>query len=137
MLHRDYLVEMVENFVEGISDPLCRSYRGDKQALGEVEQQIALLVDLDPLLALSLAPDSLVSMMMLSGVADSMAAYVTYALRRVADAYEVQGDKATAVLRRTQAQAVAEAFMCDEADTPEELKALDVALPKSMTSPHE
>ncbi len=119
MLQKDYILEIVSDFVEGVAKHLDAALAGSKEADGEVEQDIAGLLDLDPQVALSLAPNSLVTMMVLSGMGDSVASYVTYALVRLADAYEAQGDKDTAALRRAQADAVAESFNVDKAAVPE------------------
>lgn len=123
MLQKDYILEIVGDFVEGVAKHLDAALAGDAEATGEVEQDIAGLLDLDPEVALSLAPDSLVTMMVLSGMGDSVASYVTYALVRVADAYEAQGDADTAILRRAQATAVAESFGCDLTAVPEGFQA--------------
>ena len=96
MLHRDYLLEVIARFVDAVTIAL----RG-------------------------LSPDSLVTMMLLSGMGDSLASYVSYALDRVGDAYDNMGDKRTAELRWDQAQAVAEAFNCDPNTIPEEFADLE------------
>ena len=128
MLQRDYILEIVGQFVEGVSDALRRAVRGEASGAADVERQIGDLLDLDAATALSLSPDSLVTMMVLSGMGDSVASYVCYALGRLADVYERDGNDDAAGLRRLQAQAVAESFSCDPADVPEELAALDAEL---------
>ena len=67
-------------------------------------------------------------MMVLSGIGDSIAAHVCYALDRVARLYEREGDEDAAGLRRLQARAVAESFGCDPAEPPAELVQLDAEL---------
>ena len=91
-------------------------------ALGTVAGE---LLDLDGATALSLDASSLVTMMELSGIADSLASYVCYALLRVADAYEARGDAALAAVRRGQATAVSGAFLCELGSVPAELRELD------------
>ena len=59
---------------------------------------------------------------------DSVAAYVCYALERLARLYERTGDEDTAGLRRLQAKAVAESFGCDPDAPPAELAAVDAEL---------
>lgn len=128
MLQRDYILEIVGDFVEGITDAFRRALgeeAGRAAGVEAVEQQIGDLLELDHETALSLAPDSLVTMMVLSGMGDSVAAYVCYALDRLGTAYERQGDADLAGLRRAQATAVAESFACDPADVPSELASLD------------
>ena len=119
MLQKDYILEIVSDFVEGVSKHLNAALAGSKEACDDVERDVAGLLDLDPEVALSLAPDSLVTMMVLSGMGDSVAAYVAYALNELADAYESQGDDNAAALRRAQASAVAESFNVDTTVVPE------------------
>ena len=110
MLQKDYILEIVGDFVDGVAKHLDAALAGDAEATGAVEQDVAGLLDLDPEVALTLSPDSLVTMMVLSGMGDSVAAYVAFSLTRLADAYEAQGDVDTAALRRAQAAAVGESF---------------------------
>ena len=107
------------DFVDGVAKHLDAALAGDAEATGAVEQDVAGLLDLDPEVALALSPDSLVTMMVLSGMGDSVAAYVAFSLTRLADAYEAQGDAGTAALRRAQAAAVGESFGCDPTMAPE------------------
>lgn len=125
MLHRDYIQEMVGDFVGGVSEALRRALGGDAGGCVDVEQQIGELLELDYQTALSLAPDSLVTMMVLSGMGDSVASYVCYALERLARVYDARGEGDLAGLRRLQARAVAESFDCDPADVPSELAGVE------------
>ena len=128
MLQRDYILEIVGQFVEGVSDSLRRAASGDVSGAGDVERQIGELLDLDAGTALALSPDSLVTMMLLSGMGDSVASYVCYALERLSRVYERAGEEDLAGLRALQARAVAESFSCDPADVPAELAELDAKL---------
>ena len=126
MLHRDYLLEVIAKFVDAVTIALRGALLdGNPQSAQEAEDSIAALLDLDPDTAMNLAPDSLVTMMLLSGMGDSLASYVSYALDRVGDAYDDMGDKRTAELRWDQAQAVAEAFNCDPETIPAEFAELE------------
>ena len=128
MLQRDYILEIVGQFVDGVSDAFRRVAAGDVSGTDDVERQIGELLELDASTALALAPDSLVTMMVLSGMGDSVASYVCYALDRLARIYEGRGEDDLAGLRRLQAKAVAESFSCDPADIPPELATLDAEL---------
>ena len=126
MLHRDYLLEVIEQFVSTISTALARALlERDLDAALEVEEAVSELVQLDPETAMSLAPESLVVMMQLSGTGDAVAGYAAYALNRLGKAYELAGDTAVAELRRSQAQAIADAFGADRDEVPEELRELE------------
>lgn len=128
MLQRDYILEIVGQFVDGVSEALRRALGGEAGACEDVESQVAELLELDRATALSLAPDSLVTMMVLSGMGDTVAAYVCYALDRLSRVYEARGEDDLAGLRRLQARAVAESFDCDPATAPAELSSLDAEL---------
>ena len=129
MLHRDYLLEIISKFVESVSVALKRAVlQDDAESCKEVEDSVAALLDLDPNTAMNLSPDSLVTMIILSGMGDSLANYVAYALDRVGDAYDNMGDKATAELRWDQAEAVAQAFSCDMNVIPDGFAELDAEL---------
>lgn len=129
MLHRDYLLEVIARFVEAITAALRRAlFEGDKIATQEAEDAIAAMLDLDPQTAMNLSPDSLVTMMLLTGMGDSLASYVAYALDKVGDAYDDMGEREKAELRWDQAQAVIESFGCEEGVVPEEFRAFDAEL---------
>ena len=126
MLHRDYLLDVIMRFVEALSRALRRALElDDLEGCKDAEQAVADLLELEPQTFAVLAPQSLVQLMELSGVGQSVSEYVGYALDRVADIYEDAGDEAAAELRRAQAEAVAQAFDFDLMDVPEELDELD------------
>ena len=56
MLQRDYVLEIVGQFVEGVSRALRRAARGEKNGLLDAEREIGELLDLEPQTALALAP---------------------------------------------------------------------------------
>ena len=121
MLHRDYLLEIIAQFVETVLRSLrIAREKADPEAAQEVEAAVAGLLDLDQEVAMQLTPDSLVTMLLLSGVGDSLADYVTYAMRELADVYDGMGEHDLAALRREQARAIADSFGCDYEVVPEE-----------------
>lgn len=129
MLHRDYLLDVIEQFVSTVSQALARALlQRDLDSALEVEEAIAELVQLDPDTAMSLSPESLVVMMQLSGTGDAVAGYAAYALNRLADSYERMGDVGIAAMRRDQAQAIADAFGADPNEVPEELRDVEARL---------
>lgn len=119
MFERDYIVEIVGEFARRVGLALRRALDGDQTGVADAEREVADLLELDPQVALALAPDSLVTMMVLSGMGDAVASYVCYALERVARLYDRAGDEDLAGLRHLQAKAVAESFGCDPEDVPE------------------
>ena len=129
MLQRDYINEIIRQFC----DVLARWLRpavleANGEAIEEVEAAIGKLMDLDGATALSLAPESLVTMMELMGIADSVAGYVSYTLLRLGDAYDAAGSPSLANLRREQAQAVSVAFQSEFGKVPEEYEELERTL---------
>lgn len=126
MLERDYILELVSTFARSVARGFARALGDDPDGgVREVEQAVADLLELDAETALALAPDSLVTMMVLSGTGSALASYVAYALRRLGDVYERRGDDDLAGLRRAQGAAVAESFGCDADAVPDELAGLD------------
>ncbi len=129
MLQRDYILEIVAEFTESVARAFKLAVeKKDEKACADIEQQIGELLDLDHETALALAPDSLVTMMVLSGMGDSVASYVCWSLDRLARVYEDMGNEDLAGARRLQAKAVAESFNCDPADVPAELDEVDAQL---------
>ncbi len=126
MLQRDYLMELIARYVEMVMRSLRKAVQEhDEQACVQVEQQVASLVGLDSNTALTLSPESLVQLMVLSGVGDSTGGYVAYTLDRLADVYEDMGKCELAETRRAQAEAVADDFQWDLLRVPSELVELD------------
>lgn len=129
MLQHDYLLEIIHQFVQTISSALLRAVVDhDETAAREVEAAVGELLQLDPETAMSLAPDSLVTMMQLAGTGDAVSGYVAYSLNRLAQAYDGMGKHDTAQLRRQQAAAVAQAFGANVDEVPEELRDLESSL---------
>lgn len=127
MLQRDYILEVIDDFTSTVTSGLGNALETQtEESLDGVEAAVAELIDLSPETALALSPDSLVTMMLLSGVADSVAEYVVYALDRLSHVYEQLGDEDKAGLRRQQAVAVAQSFSVDQNATPEQFKDFEV-----------
>lgn len=128
MFERDYILEIVSQFAEALAESLGLAVSGEDGGCERVEQDIAGLLDLDPQVALSLSPDSLVQMMVLSGIGDSIASHMCYGLEHLADVYERDGKEDLAIVRRAQAEAVAQSFGCDPNVVPAELAEVDERL---------
>lgn len=129
MLQRDYVLAQINLFVQTVLEPLRLALEElDLDSVHTVEQAVGKLIDLDADTALALSPDSLVTMMQLSGIGDSVAGYASYALARVADSYERMGKKQAAEVRRDQARKVAVAFGWNLSDIPEEFEDLEKSL---------
>lgn len=109
-IRNDYLLDQIARLVEGILASLERLRSGgEADAIDGFEAVVGDVLDMDAETALSLSPASLVTMMQLSAVDESLAVYAVYALGCAADAYDARGD-AIAQVRRAQAQALADAY---------------------------
>ncbi len=125
-IRNDYILDMIARLVDGIVESITKSKLGRRdEAVVGLERAVGSVLDMDASAALALSPSSLVTMMRLSAVDDSLAAYAVYCLERTAELYDANCD-ATGALRRAQAAAVAEAYGFSETVVPEELEeALD------------
>jgi hypothetical protein len=135
MFQRDYLLQQLQRF----SETLARALRGaiilkSEASIQEAEAAIGEVLDLDAGMVMALTPESLVTMMRLSGVGDATASHVAYAFGRLADAYTIQGDPATAQLRRLQARGVAQAFNCDLEAYPQEFAQLEAQIAEAQNA---
>ena len=129
MLHRDYLLEVIEQFVSTVSRALASALlERNFDAADEVEEAVADLMQLDRDTAMSLAPESLVTMMVLSGTGDAVAGYAAFALNRLGEAYERIGEHELAEARKAQARAIADSFGASLDEVPEELRELNAQL---------
>lgn len=123
MLQHDYILKLIQEFARTVSAALARARElRDPAAVREVEGAIGGLLELDADTAMSLAPQSLVTMMTLAGTGDAVAGYVSYALEQLAGVMEEMGEDELAELRHEQADAVAEAFDVSKEEVPEELR---------------
>lgn len=123
MLQHDYIMEIIQQFVNSISASLKRALvQHDEAAAQEVEQAVGELLELDPQTAMALSPESLVTMMQLAGTGDAVSGYVAFALNQLGIAYEGMGESELADARHAQALAVAEAFGGSVDAIPEELQ---------------
>lgn len=129
MLQHDYLLEIISQFVDAVTASLRNALvHQDRDSAQQVEDAIGGILDLDPQVAMELAPDSLVTMMILSGVGDAVAGYVAYSLRGLARAYRGMGEVDRSLLRMAQAKAIEESFDCEPGAVPEEFQALQAEL---------
>jgi hypothetical protein len=94
--------------------------RYDEKA-GDLEQLVGEVVNIDPRLLFSLAPESLVSMLMIGDFDEQIGGYVLRSIYLEADILEEAGLIERANLRRAQADAIAEAYGFDV--SPADIKA--------------
>ena len=121
MLQRDYLVQMIQQFIQAIINSRTTSQQDPQLAADSLENAIGSATDIDGATLLSLGPESIASVIQLSGVDPRVAGYIAYSLQLEADYLRQAGNDGLAALRDDQARAVAETFMCDLDEVPLEL----------------
>lgn len=129
MLHQDYLLRMLVDFAAAIRRSM---ERGDHQndpetAAHMLEVAIGNATDIDGAVLLSLSPDSIASILEVSGTDPQVTEYMARSLLLAARYLEEAGQADLASLREQQAFAIADAYGHDlsgEAVSPEELEAL-------------
>lgn len=126
MLERDYILMVLSEFVRMVMEALRLAHQDHTpESFEQVESAVSELVGLDSQTALALSPDTLVQVMVLSGIGSRVAGHAAYTLDRLADEYEDAGFDEVAEVRRAQAEAIAESFGWDLNQVPEELIELD------------
>lgn len=112
MLTQDYLVRMLVDFAAGIMRSMQRrTEKRDPQGAAEMlEGAIGQSVDLDGDMLLSLAPDSIASILQVSGTDPAVTEYVARSLMLAASYRAEEGNTAMAQLRADQARAIAAAY---------------------------
>lgn len=122
MLQRDYLVQMIQQFIQAIMRSRTTSQQDPQQAADSLENAIGSATDIDGATLLSLGPESIASVMQLSGVDPRVAGYIAYSLQLEAEYLHQAGNDVLAAIRQQQAEAVAETFMCDLNEVTSELE---------------
>lgn len=122
MLQRDYLVQMIQQFIQAIMRSRTTSQQDPQQAADSLENAIGSATDIDGATLLSLGPESIASVMQLSGVDPRVAGYIAYSLQLEAEYLHQAGNDVLATIRQQQAEAVAETFMCDLNEVTSELE---------------
>ena len=121
MLQRDYLMQMIQQFIQALINSRTTALQNPQQAADSLEDAIGAATDIDGATLLSLGPESIASVMQLSGVDPRVAGYIAYSLQLEADYLCQAGNSTLADLRREQAKAVAQTFMCDMDQVTEQL----------------
>ena len=124
-IRNDYLQDMIGRFASGLARSVERSRAGlSREAREGYEGVAGEVLDMDPETVLALSPASLVTMLQISAVDDRLANYLAYALLRMAELDEAQGQEGSAFARtrRMQASAVADAYGFDVGQVPPELE---------------
>lgn len=129
MLHKDYLEEALKKFVSSITLPLTRAWKeGDLSLLGDVDGAIGELLNLSLGVVQTLAPQSLVTMMELSGIGADVSHEIAFVLRKEALLYDRCDADDACCDALDKAEAIEHAFNCDGTQPPYRFHALNDAL---------
>lgn len=140
MLEQDYLMRILLQFAEAIRRSWARSVedRDPRDAANMLDRAIGDATDIDGATLLSLSPESIASVMQVSGVDPRVSEYIARSLLLASGYLAEAGEGELSALRAEQARALAEAYDLDLPDTPEELATLldeaDAALAKDAES---
>ena len=115
MLQQDYLAKMIMQFIDAIRRSIDRAKeRQDPRGAAEtLETAIGDTTDIDGGVLLSLAPESLVGVMQVSGVDPHVTDYIAHSLLFSSMYLKQAGDEGLARIRESQARAVAQAYGVD------------------------
>lgn len=122
MLEQDYLMRILLQFAEIIrrSWTKAEEERDPRRAADMLEDAVGEAVDMDGAALLSLAPDSVASVVQVSGVDPRVVDYVAHSLLLASGYLRDAGERDLADLRERQARALADAYGLDLPDDPED-----------------
>lgn len=112
MFEQDYLMRMILQLVEGIRRSMERSRKqlDPASAADGVEATIEQATDLDGSILLSLAPESIADILLVSGTDPAVVEFVGRSLQLEADYLFQAGNHSLSDLRLRQAHALADAY---------------------------
>ena len=115
MLQRDYIMRIISMFFEAIRRSWQQAKVDDdpRGAADSLETLIGDATEIDGSILLSLEPESMASIVQVSGTDPRVTEFIVRSLVLVADYLDAAGDGALADLRRAQAAALADAYGID------------------------
>lgn len=134
MFERDYLMRMLFQFFEALMRSWTQAHKDkDPQRAAEnLEDAVGEATEIDGASLLALEPDSLVSVLEVSGTDPKVIEYVARSIA-LAGVYQRQaGNEELADLRAAQAQALSEAYELDMPEDPEDFGDLIDELPEEQ-----
>ena len=115
MFERDYLMRLIFELASGIRRALERGEEKDDPAGAARMLDLAIgdATDIDASVLLALSPDSIASIMQVSGVDPQVGGYVGRSMLLAAWYYDQAGEREAANLRRAQGLAISRAYGVD------------------------
>lgn len=126
MLTQDYLMRILLQFAEIVrrSWTKARKEHDPRAAADMLEDAVGEATDIDGGVLLSLSPESIASVMQVSGVDPQISGYIARSLLLASAYLNEAGEHALAAVRADQARAIADAYGLDLPATPEEMESL-------------
>ena len=129
MLHQDYLMRLIMNLVVAIRRSLEQAQHDHdpETAAATLEAAIGEATDIDGAVLLSLTPESIASILQVSGTDPGVIEYLSRSMLLASKYHAEAGNADVAALRESQAFALAEAYginLALEPVSPEELDRL-------------
>lgn len=125
MLQRDYLMQLLSAFIQAILNSRKTAIIHPKAAADSIEDAIAGATDIDGATLLSLSPESIATVMDISGVDPMVAGYISHSLMLESEYLQQAGEYDLAELRAAQAQSIAATFEYDDAEISAALEEAD------------
>ena len=112
MLQQDYLMRLLVGLAVAIREALEKhgAQTDNSGSRLQLETAIGVAADMDPDVLLSLAPESISTILWLGNLNDSVAEYIVHALMLDSTYCAEDGYDSLAALRRQQAEAITESF---------------------------
>lgn len=136
MFERDYLVRMLFELVEAIRRSMARANSDHQPRLAaeSLERAMGEAVELEPSVFLNLAPESMASIISITGTHEKLASLLVRSLWLASRYYEEDGRNDLAQLRLAQAEALADAYGDETPESfgDEELEALALSFRTDM-----
>jgi len=136
MFEQDYLVRLLMQFFQGILKSLER-HREEEDPQGAadlLEVAVGEATDMDGAVLLSLAPESIASVMMVSGIDPNVTQFVARSLLLESVYLSEAGNSGLAATRAAQARAIAEAYGFDLPEDPADFDAITEGLEEAATA---
>ena len=126
MIEQDYLMRILLQFAEIIrrSWTKANDEHDPKRAADMLEDAVGQATDLDGGVLLSLSPESIASVMQVSGIDPRVTEHIARSLLLASGYLHEAGEHQLAAVRAEQARAIADAYGLELPDSPEELAQL-------------
>lgn len=136
MFEQDYLMRQLLAFFQALARSWEMKEEDDDPALAAetLENAISSAVDMDGGILLSLAPESIASVMRVSGIDPQVTRYIAHGLLLESVYLSDAGDEALAHVRAGQARAIAREYGFELPDDPSDFEALSEGLDELSVS---